>query len=172
MRPLSKKIQTLIVAGASTAILLAQFLQEKEGNRLSAYQDGANVWTICRGATRVDGQPVRQGLQLSREKCEQVNKMEVDKAIAWVEQHIKVPLTDVQKAGIASFCPYNIGAGKCTASTFYRKLNAGDTLGACAEIKRWIFDGGKDCRIRANNCAGQPLRRAQESVLSCWGLDA
>ena len=74
-------------------------------------------------------------------------------------------------AGIASFCPYNIGPGKCFTSTFYRKLNAGDHRGACAEIKRWVRDGGKDCNIRSNNCYGQIERRAQESELTCWGLD-
>ncbi|WP_339056568.1 lysozyme [Candidatus Regiella endosymbiont of Tuberolachnus salignus] len=171
MSTLSKPLLGLILAGATTTAILTQFLQEKEGNRLTAYRDGAHVWTICRGATRVDGQPVKPGMILSREQCEQVNQFEVDKAIAWVERHIKLPLTEAQKAGIASFCPYNLGASKCTASTFYRKLNAGDYQGACAEIKRWIFDGGKDCRLRANNCAGQVIRRAQESELTCWGRD-
>ncbi|WP_342221923.1 lysozyme [Candidatus Fukatsuia endosymbiont of Tuberolachnus salignus] len=171
MSKLSKPMLGLILAGATATALLTQFLHEKEGNRLTAYRDGANVWIICRGATRVDDKPVVQGLQLSAEKCEQVNKFEVNKAIAWVEHHVQVPLTDAQKAGIASFCPYNIGAGKCLSSTFYRKLNAGDYRGACTEIKRWLFDGGKDCRIRANNCAGQVMRRAQESELTCWGLD-
>ncbi|STT78369.1 putative endolysin R of prophage CP-933V [Klebsiella pneumoniae] len=78
-------------------------------------------------------------------------------------------LTPPQKVGIASFCPYNIGPGKCFPSTFYRKLNAGDRKGACAEIRRWIFDGGKDCRVRSNNCYGQVSRRDQESALACWG---
>lgn len=41
----------------------------------------------------------------------------------------QVPLTAPQKVGIASFCPYNIGPGKCFPSTFYRKLNAGDRKG-------------------------------------------
>ncbi|MBB8519096.1 glycoside hydrolase family protein, partial [Escherichia coli] len=75
------------------------------------------------------------------------------------------------KAGIASFCPYNIGPGKCFSSTFYRKLNAGDRKGACAEIRRWIYDGGQDCRIRSNNCYGQVSRRDQERALACWGID-
>ena len=43
----------------------------------------------------------------------EVNAIERDKALAWVERNIKVPLTEPQKAGIASFCPYNIGPGKC-----------------------------------------------------------
>ncbi|EOI7428944.1 lysozyme, partial [Yersinia enterocolitica] len=69
------------------------------------------------------------------------------------------------------FCPYNIGPSKCFTSTFYKKLNAGDRKGACAEIKRWVYDGGKDCNIRSNNCYGQIERRAQESELTCWGQD-
>ncbi|ENE3274748.1 glycoside hydrolase family protein, partial [Escherichia coli] len=92
-------------------------------------------------------------------------------ALAWVEKNIRVPLTEPQKAGIASFCPYNIGPGKCFSSTFYRKLNAGDRKGACAEIRRWIYDGGRDCRNRSNNCYGQVSRRDQESALACWGID-
>lgn len=76
-----------------------------------------------------------------------------------------------QKVGIASFCPWNIGPGSCFPSTFNRKTSAGDRLGACAEFKRWIWNGGKDCRIRGNNCAGQVIRRDQESELTCWGLD-
>ncbi|MDC9591697.1 glycoside hydrolase family protein, partial [Xenorhabdus sp. XENO-10] len=86
----------------------------------------------------------------------------------------KVPLTEPQIAGIASFCPYNIGPGKCFSSTFYRKLNAGDKKGTCTEIQRWIFDGGRDCRQtkgQTNGCYGQVERRAQESELTCWGLD-
>ncbi|ENT3883303.1 glycoside hydrolase family protein, partial [Escherichia coli] len=83
-------------------------------------------WTICRGTTRVDGKPVVPGMKLSKEKCDQVNAIERDKALEWVERNIKVPLTEPQKAGIASFCPYNIGPGKCFPSTFYRRINAGD----------------------------------------------
>ncbi|HDC8872879.1 TPA: glycoside hydrolase family protein, partial [Escherichia coli] len=94
-----------------------------------------------------------------------------DKALAWVERNIKVPLTEPQKAGIASFCPYNIGPGKCFPSTFYKRLNAGDRKSACEAIRWWIKDGGRDCRIRSNNCYGQVIRRDQESALACWGID-
>ncbi|WP_252355941.1 hypothetical protein, partial [Escherichia coli] len=34
-----------------------------------------------------------------------------------------------------------------------------------------IKDGGRDCRIRSNNCYGQVSRRDQESALACWGID-
>ncbi|EMK7037884.1 glycoside hydrolase family protein, partial [Salmonella enterica subsp. enterica] len=99
------------------------------------------------------------------------NAIERDKALAWVNKHVHIPLTEPQKAGIASFCPYNIGPGKCFPSTFYRKLNEGDRKGACAEIRRWVYDGGKDCHNRKNQCYGQVIRRDQESALACWGID-
>ncbi|WP_434083491.1 lysozyme [Escherichia coli] len=208
---LSAAVLALIAVGAPAPDILDQFLDEKEGNHTTAYRDGSGIWTICRGATMVDGKPVFPGMKLSKEKCDQVNAIERDKALAWVticrgatmvdgkpvfpgmklskekcdqvnaierdkalawvERNIKVPLTEPQKAGIASFCPYNIGPGKCFPSTFYKRLNAGDRKGACEAIRWWIKDGGRDCRIRSNNCYGQVIRRDQESALACWGIE-
>ncbi len=90
---LSAAVVGLILAGASAPVILAQFLDEKEGNSTTACKDGSGIWTICRGATMVDGKPVVQGIKLSTEKCAQVNAIERDRALAWVERNIKVPLT-------------------------------------------------------------------------------
>lgn len=168
---LSAAVLALILGGATADKILDQFLDEKEGVRTIAYQDGRGIWSICRGLTRIEGKPVTQGLKLSYSQCKRYDALERDKAIAWVRRNVTVPLSEPAVAGIASFCPYNIGPAKCFPSTFYKKLNAGDRIGACAEIKRWIFDGGRDCRIKANNCAGQPVRRGQESELTCWDID-
>ncbi len=54
-----------------------------------AYRDGSGIWTICRGATVVDGKTVFPNMKLSKEKCDQVNAIERDKALAWVERNIK-----------------------------------------------------------------------------------
>ena len=90
---LSAAVLALIAAGASAPEILDQFLDEKEGNHTTAYRDGAGIWTICRGATRVDGRPVVPGMKLTKEKCAQVNAIERDRALAWVEKNIRVPLT-------------------------------------------------------------------------------
>lgn len=66
---LSAAVVGLILAGASAPVILDQFLDEKEGNSTTAYKDGSGIWTICRGATMVDGKPVVQGMKLSAEKC-------------------------------------------------------------------------------------------------------
>ncbi|MBT0726824.1 lysozyme [Rosenbergiella australiborealis] len=170
---LSVAVLGLILTGAPASVVLDAFLDEKEGNSLKAYRDGHDrgTWTICRGATHVNGKPVWPSMRLSAEQCEVVNALERDKALAWVERNIHVPLTEPQKAGIASFCPYNIGPGKCFPSTFYQRINAGDRKGACEAIRWWIKDGGRDCRVRENNCYGQVLRRDQESALVCWGIE-
>ncbi|MCE9873594.1 lysozyme [Hafnia alvei] len=167
---LSAAVLALILGGATADKILDQFLDEKEGVRTIAYQDGRGIWSICRGLTRIEGKPVTQGLKLSYSQCKRYDALERDKAIAWVRRNVTVPLSEPAVAGIASFCPYNIGPAKCFPSTFYKKLNAGDRIGACAEIRRWIFDGGRDCRIKENNCAGQPVRRGQESELTCWDI--
>jgi len=169
---LSAAVLALVLGGATADKILDQFLDEKEGVRTIAYQDGGQrIWTICRGLTRIDGKPVTRGMKLSYSECKRYDSVERDKAIAWVRRNVTVPLSEPAIAGIASFCPYNIGPAKCFPSTFYKKLNAGDRIGACSEIKRWIFDGGRDCRIRSNNCYGQIERRDQESALTCWGID-
>ncbi|NIC29339.1 lysozyme [Serratia plymuthica] len=168
---LSAAMLALIAAGASAPVMMAQFQDEKEGQRLTAYQDEGGIWTVCGGVTMVNGQRVTKGMRLTAEQCKRIDAAEQKKALDWVDRNVKVTLTAPQKVGIASFCPWNIGPSKCFTSTFYKKLNAGDRPGACREIRRWIFDGGRDCRIRSNNCFGQVARRDQEAELACWGLD-
>jgi len=132
---LSAAVLGLILAGAPASVILDQFLNEKEGNSTTAYIDGSGIWTICRGATLVDGKRVEKGMKLTQGKCDEVNAIERGNALAWVDRNIKVPLTEPQKAGIASFCPYNIGPGKCFPSMFYKRINAGDRKGACEAIR-------------------------------------
>lgn len=66
---LSAAVLALIAASAPAPDILDQFLDEKEGNHTTAYRDGSGIWTICRGATMVDGKPVIPGMKLSKEKC-------------------------------------------------------------------------------------------------------
>ena len=171
---LSAAVLALVLGGATADKILDQFLDEKEGVRTIAYQDGRGIWTICRGLTRIEGKPVTRGMKISYSECKRYDAIESYKAIAWVKRNVTVPLSEPAIAGIASFCPYNIGPGKCLPSTFYKRLNSGDRKGACEAIRWWIKDGGRDCRLtkgKKNGCYGQVERRDQESALACWGLD-
>lgn len=105
---LSAAVLALIAVGAPAPDILDQFLDEKEGNHTTAYRDGSGIWTICRGATMVDGKPVFPGMKLSKEKCDQVNAIERDKALAWVDRNIKVTLTEPQKRVSRHFVPITL----------------------------------------------------------------
>lgn len=67
---LSAAVLGLVLAGAPASVILDQFLNEKDGNSLTAYRDGVGIRTICRGATMVNGKPVVQGMKLTQSKCD------------------------------------------------------------------------------------------------------
>lgn len=160
MTTLSKRVIALILSGASALGIATQFLGEKEGDRLTAYRDAGGIYTICRGTTK----GVYKGMTLTPAECAARDAEAIQGADSDVERLVHVPMSKPQRAALISFCGYNLGYKKCSASTFLRKLNAGDRKGACEEIKKWIFDGGKDCRVDSS-CRGQVLRRDQEYEL-------
>lgn len=158
---LSRKVLALVAAGASAVTIATQFLHEREGDRLIAYQDAGGIYTACMGVTK----GVKRGDRFTPEQCAKMDAQAVNEAAAEIQKMVTVPLSEPERAAVISFCAYNIGPGKCAQSTFLRDINAGNRAAACAQIKRWIFDGGRDCRIRSNNCYGQVIRRQQESEL-------
>ncbi|EHS7365714.1 glycoside hydrolase family protein, partial [Salmonella enterica] len=84
-------------------------LHEEEGDRTHAYRDAGGVWTICKGLTHVDGKTVRKGMVLTPVQCDRLDREQEQKALALIDRIVKVSLTPPQKAGIASFCAWNIG---------------------------------------------------------------
>ena len=73
------------------------------------------------------------------------------------------PMTDGQKAAFLSFA-FNVGNRAFCDSTLARKANAGDMAGACAELSRWTYAGGKQL-------PGLVRRRATERAV-CEGRGA
>jgi lysozyme len=55
---------------------------------------------------------------------------------------IHVPLYQHEYDAYLSFS-YNVGSGAFCRSTLVKKLNAQDYEGACAELKKWVYAGGK-----------------------------
>ncbi len=159
-RVLSGRVMALVAAGASAAVIATTFIGEKEGESLSAYQDGAKVWTICRGHTAT----ARPGMRAMPEMCDRLFASDVGTALSETDRIVTVPMSEPRRAAVASFCGFNLGLAKCTGSTFIRRLNADDPE-ACDEILRWVYVGGKDCRDPASNCRGIVIRREQEAAL-------
>lgn len=157
---LSKAVLSLIAAGAGATVIATQLAGENEGIRLSAYQDGARVWTICHGHTA----GVKPGQRVTQAQCNAFLKSDMGHAFAALDRIVHVPMSAPQRAGLADWV-FNVGEPAAAKSTLIRKLNAGDRRGACAELSRWVIVAGKDCRKPANNCTGIVTRREQEREL-------
>lgn len=161
MTNLSKRVLALIAAGASALSIATTFLHEKEGDRLTAYQDSGGKWTACMGVTT----GIKPHQKFTQAECDRLDAQAVAAADSDVEALITVPLSKPQHAAVISFCGYNLGATKCRKSSFLALLNAGKRKEACEEIKKYVFVAGRDCNDPANQCRGIPLRREQEYQL-------
>ena len=124
-----------IVLSASTLVAIAVY----EGYKSSSYYpiEGDRP-TIGFGTTEgvKPGQttdPVRALIRLQQD---------ADAYAKGVKNCVNVPLHQYEFDAYVSFT-YNVGVGAFCRSTLVKKLNAEDYAGACAELDRWVYAGGK-----------------------------
>lgn len=63
---------------------------------------------------------------------------------------------------------YNVGVSAVLHSTMLKLFRKGEYCDGCAQLRRWVFFQGKDCRKRENGCYGLVLRRDKEYAI-CMG---
>ncbi|MGN6024376.1 lysozyme [Alcaligenes faecalis] len=124
------------VVSAAIALVVAW-----EGRSLIAYVDPVGIPTICEGYT----QGVKLGDAASPARCDALTEQEVRRALAVVDRSVSYPLPDGVRVALSSFV-YNVGAGAYANSTLLRKLRAQDIAGACRELDRWVYAGGRKLR--------------------------
>ena len=144
--------------GAGATALAVPLVMLYEGTVLQSYRDPINKITACTGHT---GPELRMGQRYTKEQCETMLYGDLLKH-ADALNCIKTPLADNQKAAFLSFA-FNVGNGAFCKSTLVRKANAGDLMGACAELSRWVIAGGREL-------PGLVKRRAAERELCERGL--
>lgn len=145
-------------AGAKWVAICVGCVAGFEGLRQVAYLDPVGIPTVCFGET----EGVRLGDQYSAEDCRRMLGERVLEFGAAVDRCVTVPLPPSRKAALTSFA-YNAGADAFCRSTLVRKLNAGDTVGACNELSRWVKAGGI-------TLPGLVKRREQERKLCMEGV--
>nr|WP_283812561.1 lysozyme [Providencia rettgeri] len=119
-----------------TVSMIAYF----EGMETKPYKDVVNVTTVCFGHTGADIAPNKT---YTESECLALLEKDLSKVRKGVDPLIKVDIDDNTRAAIYSFA-YNVGTGAFARSTMLKKLNAGDIAGACNELKRWTYAGGKE----------------------------
>lgn len=153
---LSKRIAGYTLA--ATLSIATAVVSTFEGLRTETYLDPIEIPTICYGHTAT----ARLGDRRTPEQCKEQLSKDLLIAIEDVERRVRVPLTVERRAALVSFV-YNVGGTRFGNSTLLRKLNAGDSRGACAELSRWVYAGG----VKLN---GLVARRVKERELCEVGL--
>lgn len=119
---------------AAVVALVAGF----EGLSTVAYRDSVGIPTICFGETR----GVHMGTQKTVAECKTMLAGRLVQFEAGMVGCLVDPerIPDESWAAFVSFT-YNVGVGAFCSSTLRRKLNAGDLVGACNELPKWVHAG-------------------------------
>ncbi|MDS0787375.1 lysozyme [Proteus vulgaris] len=150
--------QKSIVLSCTSAITIAlTLISYLEGIKYKSYYDVTGVLTVCYGHT---GNDITQNRIYTKQECDALLQKDFIKIQRQVDALVKVSLDNHTKASLYSFA-YNVGILAFSYSTLLKKLNAGDQYGACEEMKRRIYAGGKVWKGLIN-------RREMESAL-CHG---
>ncbi|MEY7870952.1 lysozyme [Enterobacter roggenkampii] len=158
---LRNKLLGAIVGGSGAISIAAVMLGNAdglEGRRYYAYQDVVGIWTVCDGHTGAD---IRRGHRYTDKECDALLQSDLRKVAAAIDPLIKVHIPETTRAALYSFT-YNVGAGAFSRSTLLKKLNSGDVPGACKELQRWKYAGGKQWK-------GLVTRREIEREVCEWG---
>ncbi|WP_044865789.1 lysozyme [Enterobacter ludwigii] len=158
---LRNKLVGAILGGSGAITIAAVMLGNAdglEGRRYYAYRDVVGVWTVCDGHTGAD---IRRGHRYTDKECDNLLKADLRKVANAIDPLIKVRIPEPTRAALYSFT-YNVGSGAFASSTLLKKLNSGDVSGACKELQRWTYAGGKQWK-------GLMTRREIEREVCEWG---
>ena len=144
--------------GAGALALAVPLVVTFEGYVPWVHRDPIGRLAACYGH---DDQTMTPGKRFTAAECQAMLDQDLLKH-ADALNCIKTPLADNQKAAFLSFA-FNIGNSAFCKSTLVRKANAGDLMGACAELSRWVMAGGREL-------PGLVKRRAAERALCERGL--
>ncbi|EAS9109415.1 lysozyme [Salmonella enterica] len=157
---LKTKVKALLAGGAGAVAIAAAMLgghDGLEGRRYEPYRDVVGVITVCDGHT---GKDIVPGKHYTDEECDALLNQDLAQVAARIDPLIKASIPNSERAALYSFA-YNVGAGAFARSTLLKKLNAGDQAGACNELKRWTYAGGKQWK-------GLVTRREIEREVCTW----
>lgn len=156
---LRKKLVAAVGSGAiAIATIMLSGPEGLEGRKYVAYRDVVGVATVCDGHT---GSDIVWGKTYSDAECDALTRNDLQRIASQVDPHIKVPTTEMQRAAVYSFA-YNVGANATINSTLLKRLNARDYAGACDQLRRWTYAGGKQWK-------GLVTRREIEREVCAWG---
>ncbi len=135
MSPKTRLAAGALALSASGLLAIAGF----EGFRSEAYIPvPGDVPTVGFGST----EGVKMGDTITVPQALERLRRDVGKAESAIGACVTVPLTQGEYDAYASFA-FNVGRRAFCESTLVKKLNTGDYVGACQELRRWVYVDGK-----------------------------
>lgn len=136
-------------------------IKQREGVRLTAYTDGAGVWTIGVGHTSAAAAPVvKAGMTITAKESDEILARDLAVFERAVNDAVKVKLNQNEFDALLSLA-FNIGAGAFKNSTLVKRLNAGDRIGAADQFLVWnkITVNGKKQELKGLTTRRQAERK-------------
>lgn len=116
-------MEEMILSEKGIAMLIAL-----EGEKLTAYQDVAGIWTIGVGHTGlVDGKPISRGMKITQAQSRGLLKADLRAFEHTVNHIIKVRLTQAQFDALVIFA-FNIGQAAFANSSAVHRINLGEPV--------------------------------------------
>jgi lysozyme len=112
-------------------------IEQFEGDKLQAYQDGNGIWTIGYGHVGAHKGEYETQAQAEADLCADLGTAE-----AAVTRLVQVPLNENQFSALVSFV-YNEGSGRLQSSTLLKCLNAGSYSLAAQQFLVWDIIAGQ-----------------------------
>lgn len=140
-----------------------EIIGNAEGCRRDAYKCPADVLTVGIGSTEASGEKIDPTRKYSDQEIADRWRKDIKIAESCVIHNVehrtygKRPLPQGLFDALVSIT-FNVGCGKMKQSTMYQKARAGNVVGACDELRKWVYAGGKKLR-------GLEIRREKERQL-------
>jgi lysozyme len=132
------EIKKAAIGLSGAALIAVALLKPFEGEYLKAYFDPPKIPSICYGHTK--------GVKITDiatdDQCQIYLGQDTMEADLATHRLINVKISDKTRAAFISFI-FNAGEGRFASSTMLKKLNSGDIAGACNELSKWVYAGGK-----------------------------
>lgn len=139
-------------------------IKRSEGCRLTAYQDGAGVWTIGWGYT---GPDVHEGLTWSQAQADAELMERINRACDEMAALVKVPLVQGQVDALTDFV-YNEGSGTLQLSTLLILLNAGRYSQVPNELYHEDAEGNPHGYVFAGGHVEPGLIARRKAEIALW----
>lgn len=120
--------------------LAADFIEQWEGFRETAYLCPAGVLTIGFGHT---GSDVKKGQVVTYKEAYNMLLEDLKRYASGLAAWVNVKVTEGQYIALLSLA-FNVGVGAVAKSTLLRLLNAGDIEAAGDEFLKWTYAAGRE----------------------------